>query len=212
MEYIDIKASYTEDDIKRISESIKLGRIIVLPTDTVYGIATSPFNEESVKKIYSLKERNLSKPCNILVSNVNMIEKVTKSISEIEGKIIKEFFPGALTIIFDKNDVIPSVVTSGLDTIGIRMPDNKFLLELIENIGYPILATSLNLSGKQAEINIKNLPDKIEKNVDMIVDAGDAKIKRASTIVKVEGKKIKILREGPITKEEIERKIKEGIK
>ena len=212
MEYIDIKKGYTKEDIKKISESIRLGRIIILPTDTVYGISASPFNEKAIKKVYDLKERDLSKPCNILVSNFSMIKDVTKNITKIEERIIKEFFPGALTIIFDKNDKIPKSVTAGLDTIGIRMPDNKFLLELIENIGHPILATSLNISGEKAEINVSNLPKKIKENVDLIVDAGDAKIKKASTIIRVEENKIKILREGPITKEEIEDRIKEGRK
>lgn len=107
-------------------------------------------------------------------------------------------------MIFDKNSVIPDIVTAKLDTVGIRMPDNKFLLELIENIGRPILATSLNLSGEESMINLENLSDELKNKMDLIVNAGDAKVGVASTIIRVDKEKIRILREGPISKEELE--------
>ena len=133
MEYIDIKSkNYSKEDLKKISEVIKDGGCIIIPTDTVYGIASSALDENAVKRIFELKNRAFSKPINILVSNFEMIKNVTKSISLEEEKIIKKFFPGALTIVFEKNDKIPEIVTSGLNTIGIRMPKNKFLLDLID--------------------------------------------------------------------------------
>lgn len=133
MEYIDIKSNkYSKEDLKEIAEVIKAGECIIIPTDTVYGIAASALDKNAVKKIFELKNRAFSKPINILVSNFEMIKKVTKNISLEEKKIMKKFFPGALTIIFEKNDEIPEIVTSGFSTIGIRMPKNKFLLDLID--------------------------------------------------------------------------------
>ncbi len=203
MEYINLKDGYTKEDIDKTSEIIKNGKIAIIPTDTVYGIAADALNEEAVKKIYRLKHRDLSKPCSILVSDIDMIKQVTKSIRQFEERIIKKFFPGALTIVLEKNEKIPNAVTANQDTVGVRIPDNKFLIELIKTIGRPIVATSLNLSGEESKTSIQNIPDEIKQNVDLIVDAGETKVGKASTVVKVKNNKIEILREGPITKEEI---------
>ena len=203
MEYINLKDGYTKEDIDKTSKIIKNGKIAIIPTDTVYGIAADALNEEAVKKIYNLKRRDFSKPCSILVSDIDMIKQVTKSITQFEENIIKEFFPGALTIVLEKNSKIPNIVTANLDTIGVRIPDNKFLIELIKKVGRPIVATSLNLSGEESKTSIQNIPDEIKQNVDLIVDAGETKEGKASTIVKVKNNEIEILREGPITKEQI---------
>lgn len=111
-----------------------MGEFWILPTDTVYGIVADSRDIKAVKRIYDVKKRPRSNPINILVSNENMIKSVTRNISYLERKAIKEFFPGALTIIFEKNKKISDIITAGLDTVGIRMPDNSFLLELIEYI------------------------------------------------------------------------------
>ena len=135
MEYIDIKSKqYLKEDIEKAAKIIRSSGCIVVPTDTVYGIATSALDEDAVKKIYNLKQRKFTKPINILVSNFEMIKNSVKNISLEEEKIIKKFFPGALTIVFEKNEKIPGIVTAGLSTVGVRMPKNKFLLELIEFI------------------------------------------------------------------------------
>lgn len=134
MKYINIEDGYTKKDIKEVAESINRGEVVILPTDTVYGIVANALNEKAVSKIYEIKKRDKKKPMNILVSNIEMIRKNVKNITEAEERIIKEFFPGALTIIFEKNSLIPDIVTGGLDTIGIRMPENKFLLELIDTL------------------------------------------------------------------------------
>lgn len=118
MEYVDVKnGNYTKDSIKKVAESIKSGEIVVIPTDTVYGLAADALNEKAVKEIYDLKNRKLSNPMSVLVSNMEMIEKVTTGVSDIEKNIIQKFFPGALTIIFEKNSIVPDIVTSGLNTI-----------------------------------------------------------------------------------------------
>lgn len=134
MEYIDVKNGYTKKDVEKILKHIELGGIVILPTDTVYGIATDANNVEAVKRIYAVKNRKTTKPVNILVSNMEMIENVTNTIKEKEKEIIKAFFPGALTIIFEKNKKVSDIVTAGLDTVGIRMPNNKMLLEVIEKL------------------------------------------------------------------------------
>ena len=205
MEYIDIKKGYTEKHIERAKEILENGGIVILPTDTVYGLSADCLNEEAIRKIYKLKHRNYSKACCVLVSNIKMIEEITEGISKKEENIINRFFPGALTIILEKNEKIPQIVTAGLDTIGIRMPDNNFLLDLITELGRPIVTTSLNLAGEESIVNLEKLSSAFKDNVDLIIDGGETKKKLASTIIRVEKEEVKVLRQGPISKEDIEK-------
>ena len=206
MEYIKLSKE-NQKDIKKVIDTLNKNGVVILPTDTVYGIAADASNEEAVRKIYEVKHRKFTKPCNILVSNIDMIRKVTKNVSPEEEKIMKKYFPGALTMIFDKNDKIPNIVTANLDTRGLRMPNNKFLLERREKYGKPIVATSLNLAGEESYTNVEKIEKTLKNNVDLIVDGGETKIGIPSTIIKIEDKKIRILREGPITKEELQKEI-----
>lgn len=117
MEYINIKNGYTKEILEQVTKIIQDGGVVILPTDTVYGIAVDSFNEKAIKRVYDLKSREKGKPVNIVVSNINMIEDVTSKITNSEKKVIEKFFPGALTIIFEKNEKILDIVTAGKDTI-----------------------------------------------------------------------------------------------
>ena len=200
MKYIKLNEDEMEKRAKEATEVIKMGGIIIAPTDTVYGIIADALNEKAVEKIYEIKKRKKSNPLSILVSNKDMLKKVVKKVSFEEEKIIDKFFPGAITLIFEKNEQIPDIVTSGLDTVGIRMPNDKFLLKAIELLGSPIVATSLNLAGEESKTNLDNISQEILNNVDYVIDNGNTKIGVASTVAKIDGKKIEILREGTITK------------
>lgn len=208
MEYVDIKNGYTKKEIKKISEIIKLGGIAILPTDTVYGIVADAENENAVKKIYEIKKREPANPVNILVSNKNMIKQVTKQITHNEEKIIDNFFPGALTIIFEKNEKISQTITANKNTVGIRMPDNKMLLDLITYIGKPIVATSCNMANKPVLQDMQEIQREFKDKVECIVDGGNNINGTPSTIIQIEKNELKVLRKGPISKQELERRIK----
>lgn len=186
------------------AEIIKNGGIVVFPTETVYGIGTNGLDKEAVERLYLIKERPLSKPISLLVSDFEMIERVAKNISEIEYKIMKKFFPGPLTIVLNKKDIVPDIVTSGGNTVGIRMPDEEITRKLIEYAGVPIAAPSANISGEPSGIDIKDIIKEFGDKVNYYIDGGKSKIGIGSTIVKVENNSIKILREGSISKKEIE--------
>lgn len=118
MEYIKLIDKGKEKEIaKKLKKILKAGGTIIIPTDTVYGLAADASNEEAVRKIYELKQREFSNPMSILVANQKMIKKVTKQISDTEEKIIKRFFPGALTMILEKSDCISNLVTAGRNTV-----------------------------------------------------------------------------------------------
>ena len=183
---------------------IKNGGVVVLPTETVYGIGCSCFNEESIKRLYEIKNRPYNKPISVLVSNIDMISRVAKNISDIEMKIIKHFFPGPLTIVLEKNDNIPDILTSNGTTIGVRMADNNIINTIIDKVDIPLAVSSANESGMDANINIDTIYEIFKDKIDYYVDGGISKIGVASTVVKVVNGEVIILREGIITKSEIE--------
>lgn len=134
-----------------------------------------------------------------------MVNKCVKSINHIEQKLIDFFWPGALTIIFDKSNIIPDILTSGLATIGIRMPNNKICLELINNFGRPLATSSANISDKNPACSINdNIKNDFNNIIDFIIDSGETD-GIPSTIVRVENNEIIILRNGSITKSDIQK-------
>lgn len=204
--YIELK----EKDFTKLEEPaqiIKNGGIVVFPTETVYGIGANALNAEAVKKIYEIKKRPLSKPITLLVNSIDMIERVAKDITPFEYAIIKKFFPGPLTIILQKKDVVPDIVTSGGSTVGIRMPANEIALELINRAGVPLATPSANISDKPSKTNIKDVMSDFPEGVDCFIDGGKSKIGVASTIVQVIDGVPHILRQGTITEEQINKLI-----
>lgn len=202
--FLNLKNSKDYQKLRYSAEIIKNGGIVVFPTETVYGIGTNGLYKEAVQRLYKIKERPLNKPISLLVSDFEMIENVVKDISEIEYKIMKKFFPGPLTIILNKKDIVPDILTSGGSTVGIRMPEEEITRKLIEYAGVPIAAPSANISGKPSGIDIKDIIKEFGDKVNYYIDGGKSKIGISSTIVKAENNTIKILREGSISKKEIE--------
>lgn len=204
---LDFKNKIDKNKLIEVAEYIKNGEIIVFPTETVYALGSNGLNEESIKKIYKIKNRNINKPINLIVSSIEMIESITKDITPLEYKIMENFFPGPLTIILKKNNLVPDILTNYGDTVGIRMPDDEIALMLSEYSGLPIAAPSANISNKPSGTNINDIYNDFKDNVSIYIDSGESKISIPSTIVKVENNEIKILREGPITLEEIKNKL-----
>lgn len=202
--YLDLKKNNNSKKLEIPANIIRQGGIVVFPTETVYGIGTNGLNKEAVERLYKIKERPLNKPISLLVSDFEMIEKVAKNITEVEYSIMKKFFPGPLTIILTKQDVVPNIVTSGGNTVGIRMSEEEITRKLIEYAGVPIAAPSANISGKPSGIDLQDIIKEFGDKVDYYIDGGKSKIGISSTIVKVENNTIKILREGSISKKEIE--------
>ena len=201
--YLDLKKSNDYTKLNIPGEVIKKGGIVVFPTETVYGIGTNGLDANAVKKLYDIKKRPLDKPISLLVSDLDMINKIAKDITKKEYELMKKFFPGPLTIILKKKDIIPDIVTANTDTIGIRMPSNEITRKLIQCAGVPIAAPSANISGEPSNTNLDDLINIFKENVDYYIDGGECKIGTASTIVKVIDEVPHILRNGSIREEEI---------
>ena len=193
----DWKEKINEDELENVIKVIEDGGVVIFPTDTVYGIAANSLDEEAIKKLFDLKERNDNKPICVLTSSVDKIKKIAY-VRDEEQKIIDQYMPGALTIILDKKDNVSDVLTSNLKTVGVRIPNNKLALRILEKLEYPLATTSANISGKEAAVKKEDLITEFDGRVDIIIDGGITDLKVSSTIVKLDNNEIKILRQGTI--------------
>lgn len=189
--------------VNNIIDKLNNGAVGIFPTDTVYGIGCNALDCKALEKLYNIKQRSLNKPINILVSSIEMAKKYIENINTIEKELMNCFWPGGLTIIFQKSHIIPNLLTAGFDTVGIRMPNNKVCLDIIDKFGFPLAMSSANISNKPPDNNLNSLMLDFSSKVDFIINDGELHNKIPSTIVKVEDNKINILREGSICRSDI---------
>lgn len=202
-----IKYTSLNADYNKIGKLLKEGNLIIYPTDTVYGVGGIIESDESIAKIYKAKERSFKSPLIVLVSDVSKIEKIAyieeKNREKIE-KLIKEFWPGGLTIILNKKDNVPDIMVSGGKTVGVRMPNLDTALKIIEAAGGLLPTTSANISGETTPRSYDELSEEFKERVEILVDGGRCPIGNASTIIDMSDKP-KILRIGAISIEDIEK-------
>ncbi|MBQ7139918.1 MAG: threonylcarbamoyl-AMP synthase [Bacilli bacterium] len=186
-------------NIDKICQVLNDGGLVISPTDTIYGIMGDALNENVIRKIYNVKKRNYNKPLILLMNSFEMIKEYTDNISEIEENAIKKLFPGCVTIILKKNYKINNLITSNTEYVGIRIPNNKDLISIINKLERPIVSTSANISDEDVITNIKMIDENLKRKIDYIEDGGEIK-ENASTIIKFDNEKLIILREGNLTK------------
>ncbi len=193
----------TGSNIELAADYIRAGKLVAFPTETVYGLGADALNPLAVARIFELKERPSFDPLIVHVADKKDLDKLITAADERVYRLIDKFWPGPLTIILPKSDIVPDIVTSGLTTVGIRMPDNEIALELIQKAGCPIAAPSANKFGRISPTSAghvkKQLPD-----VDYILDGGSTTVGIESTIIAISGRGFQILRNGIITREELE--------
>jgi len=189
--------------IRKAVEVIKNGGLVVLPTDTVYGLACDATNPVAVAKVFFVKVRPMSQPLSIAVGNFKHIYKYVGNIPVSAKKLAKKFLPGPITLVFKKSSIIPDIVTAGRDDVAIRVPDCKFVLMLLRYLNSPIVLPSANIHNKPSPIKAHQVLKILNSKVDLIIDGGKTKYGKESTVVSCIGKKIKILRTGAISEKEI---------
>ena len=190
--------------IKEASDILHAGDMVAFPTETVYGLGADALDEKASKKIYAAKGRPSDNPLIVHVANEQQILPLVKEIPESARKLMKAFWPGPLTIIFNKSDVVPYGTTGGLDTVAIRMPNHKVALTLIEESNIPIAAPSANTSGRPSPTTAMHVMDDLNGKISMVIDGGAVGIGIESTIVDVTGDIPMILRPGYINKKMLE--------
>lgn len=186
--------------IDKIAKEIKKGNLVIIPTDTVYGISADMTNENAINKVYICKQREKNKPLILLVSNKEMLKKYTKNLTPLEKEIIQKYLPGKLTILLPKNDNVSAKITAGSNLVAVRMPDNNELIQIIEKVGSPIISTSANISGEKTITNPKEIDKELLKYISYVEDAGTIN-NEPSSIIKIENEKIIIIRNESVAKQ-----------
>ena len=194
-------------DIYKAAEEIKSGNVIGLPTETVYGLGADALNEKAVLKIYETKERPVFNPVIVHVYDINELEKYAENIPDEAYKLSEKFSPGPLTFVLKKKKIIPDIVTSGNDSVGLRIPSHKLFREVLKETKLPIAAPSANRSGRISPTSAEDVLSELEGRINYILDGGTCEIGIESTIISFLDEDVKILRHGFITKEDIEKVI-----
>lgn len=172
------------------------GKVICFPTDTVYGVGAMIDDEEAITKIYNLKHRDFNKPLAVLTGSKD-IGKYVKNIGKEANELIKKYWPGALTIIFKKSNAINDLITSNKDTVGLRMPNSKIALQILNKFGL-MATTSINISGSEPLNNIEDIKNNFYKEIDYLVIDQEVTSKVSSTVIDATTSNLKILRQGDI--------------
>jgi len=191
----------TETNIMVAAQIVRRGGLAVYPTETVYGLGCDPFNIEAVKRILKVKD-NRSKPLPVLAASIVDADKVAFVSSN--GKwLAAKFWPGPLTMVFPKKPNFPDVVTFGLDSVGLRIPDNDVALHLIRLCGGLLIGSSANRTGEEPPRQVQEISGELKAMVDVVLDGGAAAQGMPSTVADLTSEKPRILREGPISLKEI---------
>lgn len=197
--------SIKKDDLNEVKNILLNKGIGIIPTDTVYGLCTNAYDKNLVKKVYKIKKRDFNKPLVLFVKNKEEIEKFA-FVDKISKKLIDKFFPGEITIVLKKKEACPDVSLKKFDTVGFRIPNHPFILNLLNMLDFPLATSSANISKQKTPKNLEGLRNIFDGLVDFIVD-GDELGETPSTVVQVIDGNIYILREGKIKKDEILKEI-----
>lgn len=191
------------EKLKEAREYIEDGDLVVIPTETVYGLGADGLNADACKKIFKAKNRPSDNPLILHISHIDQLDPLVKKIPDEAKYLARNLWPGPLTMIFNKSDLIPDVVTAGGDTVAIRMPKDPIARKFIELCDTPIAAPSANISGRPSPTNASDVYFDMKGRVSVIIDGGDSEIGIESTVLDLTEDKPMILRPGYYTYEYI---------
>lgn len=192
-----------EHDIKIAADILKNGGLVAIPTETVYGLAANALNPAAVRNIFLAKGRAQDNPLIVHISDMAQLPPLVREIPECVKKLADRFWPGPLTMIMYKSDLIPDEVTCGGDTVAIRMPVHPVARKIIDCAQIPLAAPSANLSGGVSPVTAQHCIDDLSGRIDAILDGGKCSVGLESTVINCVGEKIRLLRPGYVTAEQI---------
>ncbi len=198
-------SSAIQQQIERGIAILRQGGLVAFPTDTVYGLGASANIPQAIERVYQVKQRPRNMPLPLLLADISQIAETAESVSPDAWLLIGNFMPGALTIVLPRSSSVPAHVAAGGTTIAVRVPAHPVPIALIRGLGVPIVGTSANLSGKPSALTADEVCIQLGDKVDLVIDGGRCPGGKESTIVDVTGEKPVILREGAISRKEIER-------
>ncbi|MEC4848165.1 MAG: L-threonylcarbamoyladenylate synthase [Nitrosarchaeum sp.] len=193
--------------IRQASKIIKSGNIVAFPTETVYGLGANALDSESVKKIFVAKGRPSDNPLIIHISDISDLKRLTVDIPITAYKLIRKFWPGPLTLVLKKSKIVPKITTGGINTVAVRMPENKIAKLLIHEAGTPLAAPSANISGRPSPTTSGHVLEDMNSKISMIIDGGKTEIGIESTVIDLSRKTPMLLRPGAVTLEQLQKVI-----
>ena len=191
---------------KSIDEAVSVlsgGGVVAIPTDTLYGIAAAALDESAVQRVFDVKERGLSSPLPLFVSDVDDFHEFGLRVPDVARELAAAFWPGKLTIVVERSSRVPDIVTGGLDTVGLRIPDHPVPREIVARLAAPITATSANISGQPPLTSAEQVLRHLRDRLDLVVDGGRLRPSKPSTVIDVTRNPCRILRQGAVTPERI---------
>lgn len=190
--------------IKIAAEEIKKGNLVAFPTETVYGLGADALNEKAVAKIFQAKGRPFIDPLITHIADIKELYKLSEQVSPVALKLAKVFWPGPLTLVLRKSKLVSDIITAGLDTVAIRMPENNIALSLIREAKTPIVAPSANLFGRISPTTAQHVADDLDGKIEMIIDGGKTKVGVESTVLDITISPVQVLRAGGISLEKLQ--------
>ena len=203
-----IKVNLNEDFLEALTEVIavlKSGGVIVYPTDTLYGLGANALDPYAVEKVFRIKQRPKSKPLPIAVRNIKWARELA-FIEKKEEKVLEAVWPGQVTVVLPKRNIVPDILTAGQKSVAMRIPNSQFVDKLLGKFGYPITSTSANISNELPSNRASEIAEKFKDSYykpDLIIDVGDLKVSEPSTVLDLTSDKPKILRVGPTKPEKL---------
>ncbi len=206
MDTILFKTTANDTEIlKQASDIIKNGGLVAFPTETVYGLGGNGLDKEAVRKIFSAKDRPMDNPLILHISSLSQLEGLVKEITPCAKTLIDNFWPGPMTLIFKKKDIVPFETSGGLNTVAIRFPENEIACEFIKFCNLPIAAPSANTSGRPSPTKAQHVFEDMNGKIEMILDGGECEIGLESTVIDVTGDTPVICRPGGVTLEQVKK-------
>jgi L-threonylcarbamoyladenylate synthase len=207
-----IKFSIEHPDASQIHHAVELlraGGLVAFPTETVYGLGADALNSEAVQKVFAAKGRPSDNPLIVHIASLENVQQFAEAISEKGQKLARRFWPGPLTLVLQRKKNVPDIVTAGLDTVAVRVPDHPVTLELLKQFRGGIVGPSANISGKPSPTSAEHVYNDLNGKIDLILDAGSTTIGVESTVLDLTIDPPVILRTGGLSREEIEEEIGE---
>lgn len=200
----EIEKIRQSDAIKKGSNLLKKGEVIAFPTETVYGLGADALNKSAIKKIFEAKGRPVDNPLILHIAEKKQLSNLIDGpITKTVKRLITKFWPGPLTIIFKKSDLVPNITTADLDTVAVRMPSHPVALALIQEVNLPLAAPSANSSGFPSPTKAEHVYNDLNTKIPLIIDGGICNIGVESTVIEIKKNKVNILRPGGVPKENI---------
>ncbi len=202
-EKLEVFAKNYKTSILRAAEILNCGGIVAIPTETVYGLAASAYDEEAIKKVFSAKGRPQDNPLIVHICDMNMLEEIARNIPDLAYKCAEKFWPGPFTMVLPRTQKTAECVSAGLDTVAVRMPDHKIALDIIEKSKLPLAAPSANTSGSPSPTTAIHVENDLAGKIDAIVFGDECTVGVESTVVSFCCNPPRLLRPGGITAEQL---------